>query len=66
VSLADLPDDWGFLQAEWEALRAQMREGDEIWQFANRQSTWDSLSGRAGIALVRDGQITAYIVTLLS
>jgi hypothetical protein len=66
VSLSELGDNWGYLQREWDALRSEMREGDELWEFASPQSSWDALAGRAGVALVRGGQVLSQIVTIVS
>jgi hypothetical protein len=46
---------FGFESREWEALKTQMRPGDELWTYASPADSWLHLAGRAGIALVRDG-----------
>jgi hypothetical protein len=46
---------FGFENREWEALKAQMQPGDELWTFSSPADSWQHLAGRAGIALVRNG-----------
>jgi hypothetical protein len=51
----DAAKPFGFENGEWEALKAQMLPGDELWTFASPAESWQHLAGRSGIALVRDG-----------
>jgi hypothetical protein len=53
---------FGFKHGEWEALKAQMRPGDQLWTFASPAESWEHLAGRAGIALVRDGKTIALLL----
>jgi hypothetical protein len=53
---------FGFENREWEALKAQMRPGDELWTYASPADSWQHLAGRAGIALVRDGNPIAVLL----
>ena len=53
---------FGFKHGEWEALKAQMRPGDQLWTFASPPESWKHLAGRAGIALVRDGKTIAVLL----
>jgi hypothetical protein len=53
-------------RAEWEALKAQMEDGDELWRFSTPDETWEQMMGRAGIVLLRGGTIIATIVTTLN
>ncbi len=52
---------------EWEEeivfLLGQVREGDKLYWFKSPEYTWNSLVGRAGVALVRDRKPIAGIVT---
>jgi hypothetical protein len=57
---------FGFLNSRWEALKAQMVEGDELWLFRSPSETWRNMAGCAGVALVRDGKIVAKIVTSMN
>ena len=51
----DAAKPFGFKNAEWEALKAAMQPGDELWTFSSPPASWQGLAGRAGIALVRNG-----------
>jgi hypothetical protein len=51
----DAAKPFGFKNAEWETLKAEMRPGDELWTFSSPPASWQDLAGRAGIALVRNG-----------
>jgi hypothetical protein len=41
----------------WQKLKAHAGHGDEVWAFANPQSTWRKLGKRTGYAIVRGGTI---------
>ena len=62
----ELARPFGALNVKWEALKADMRPGDELWTFSSPPRTWEDLAGRAGIALVRDGMAIAILVTMLN
>jgi len=62
----ELARPFGALNAKWEALKADMQPNDELWTFSSPPRTWEDLAGRAGIALVRDGQAIDVIVTMLN
>ncbi len=51
---------------EWQRLAAQMRPGDELWEFCSPPETWEHLAGRAGLALVRDGAILDTIIMMVN
>jgi hypothetical protein len=57
---------FGFCSPDWEALRAQVRPGDEIWYFSSPQEDWDRLMGWEGIALVRGGEIVESFCTAMN
>ena len=50
----------------WQKLKTAMQPGDELWSFHSPSSTWKALCGRAGVVLVRDGEIQMEIVTMLN
>jgi hypothetical protein len=62
----ELARPFGALNAKWEKLKADMQPNDELWTFSSPPRTWEDLAGRAGIALVRDGQAIEIIVTMLN
>ncbi|MBN1798382.1 MAG: hypothetical protein JW822_07380 [Spirochaetales bacterium] len=69
VTLEDLGPDpvpFGYINEQWQEFLAQMREGDELWEFESPPETWDNLAGRKGIALIRDCEVVALIVTLMN
>jgi hypothetical protein len=57
---------FGFQNDKWRALRAEMQEGDELWEFTSPPESWANLGGRAGIALVRDGEVVRTLVTRMN
>ena len=44
------------LRDEWNETFGEVYPEDEIWEFDSPGDHWDSLCGRAGIALVRVGR----------
>jgi hypothetical protein len=54
---------FGFCNKEWKDLLSEMQLGDELWEFRSPQESWKGLCGRAGICLVRDRQVIAWLVT---
>jgi len=49
--------------ARWEALKAQIVAGDELWYFESFPS---SMTGGAGYCLVRDSKCVAALATMRS
>ena len=60
------PVPFGFMYQEWKQLIAAMRPGDELWEFNSPEDTWKHLAGRAGFAVVRDGNLIASLVTMMN
>lgn len=60
------PVPFGFLNDRWQDLLAPMQPGDEIWEFSSPPETWQRLSGRAGLALVRNGEIVDTLTTAMN
>ena len=52
--------------ALWQVLKSLLQPGDELYEFSTDQASWDELAGRAGIHVVRDGEIVATIITILN
>jgi len=44
----------------------QLQEGDELWEFVSPPETWKHLCGRAGICIVRKGEVIDSYITKLS
>jgi len=64
--LGEKPVPFGFINDEWQELLARMQDGDELWEFESPPETWENLAGRKGIALIRECQVVASIVTLMN
>ena len=63
---ADLPDGAPLrIRMAWHKLKAHAGQGDELWAFANPQSTWRKLGKHTGYAIVRGGSIIESVVTPL-
>jgi hypothetical protein len=60
------PVAFGLQNDRWRDLVGEMQDGDELWEFASSPESWQQLAGRTGIALVRNGEIVASIVTRLN
>ena len=43
-----------------------IQDGDVVWRFSSPRESWMYLAGRAGLALVRDGQIVHSFTRILS
>jgi hypothetical protein len=57
---------FGFLSDKWESLTADIQPRDEVWSFSSPPESWRALSGRAGFALVRNGEPVRIMVTMLN
>lgn len=57
---------FGYINNDWEALKAQYQDGDKIYKFSSAEETWENLMGRAGYVLVRNNQVIAEIITLMN
>jgi len=57
---------FGFISDQWEALKAAMQPGDELYAYRSSPETWRALAGRSGYALVRDGKVVREVVTMLN
>ena len=62
----DKPSPYGVPSEEWEELKSQMKEGDEIRAFSSPKDYWENLAGRSGYALVREGKAIAGIITMMN
>lgn len=55
-----------FVEKFWKPFIENLQEGDEIWTFRSPDEDWDNLCGRAGDAILRDGEIVYVQVTELN
>jgi hypothetical protein len=51
---------------EWQLMKTLMTEDDELWEFSSPAEMWNMLTGRQGVALVRNGTIVAHMVTAMN
>jgi hypothetical protein len=64
--LGPSPIAFGFNNGNWREFVAKMQDTDELWTFSSSDEMWKSFCGRAGIALVRRGEIIDSIVTAMN
>ena len=57
---------FGFKHQEWMSLKEKIQEGDELWEFSSPKYCWVHRAGRAGISIVRKGEIVDSIITLMN
>ena len=50
------------IRMAWQKLKAEAREGDELWAFENPSNTWKTLGRQTGYALVRNGKVVKSVV----
>jgi hypothetical protein len=50
------------IRMEWQKLKRDQAEGDELWAFQNPSNTWKKLGKHTGYALVRNGKIVQSVV----
>lgn len=50
----------------WKKLKDQVQHGDKLHNFRTNRASWFTCSGRAGVALVRDGEIIYFFCTVIS
>lgn len=60
------PVPFGFMHSAWLALQAQMKPGDELWEFCSPAHSWALRCGRQGLVLLRHGQVVAQVTTALN
>jgi hypothetical protein len=54
------------LCAEWREFISQMQLGDQLPRFSSTNEAWRRLAGRAGYAIVREGDVVNAFITMLS
>jgi len=57
---------FGHCNREWEALKAKMEPGDEVWFWSSDEESWKRMMGWEGMALVRRGEIVDSFLTAIS
>lgn len=51
---------------QWRHLKAHMTDSDELRLFCSSGESWSKLTGRSGVALVRNGRAIAHVVTIMN
>jgi hypothetical protein len=64
--MPEIGKPFGFMHGQWEALKAQMQAGDELWTFRSPDQSWQDLAGRAGVVLVRNGVPIKALTTMMN
>ena len=57
---------FGYCNREWVAFKEKILPGDQLWEFRSPNESWAIMGGRAGIALVRGGEVIASLVTRMN
>jgi hypothetical protein len=57
---------FGHCNREWEALKAKMGPGDEMWFWSSDEESWKQMMGWEGMALVRRGEVIDFFLTALN
>lgn len=60
------PVPFGFFNHQWNELKSELQEGDELWLFSSPKTSWMNMCGRAGICIVRDGKVVSSMVTMMN
>jgi hypothetical protein len=50
------------IRREWQKLKDEAQDGDEIWAFENPSNTRKKMGHHRGYALVRDGKVVKHTV----
>jgi hypothetical protein len=53
---AEESDHWS-RRNYWAHLKRMMQPGDELYRFSSPPEAWEHLAGRAGVAIVRNGEV---------
>lgn len=64
ISVQQAEEQEDVARDSWNAFKAAITPGDEIWIFCSPPKTWEILMGSRGIVLVRNGKKIAQIVTV--
>jgi len=57
------PLPFGFMNKKWEELKLKIQEGDKLIEYRTSEKSWEHMSGREGIWLVRDSKLIDQIIT---
>jgi hypothetical protein len=65
-SLGPEPVPFGYCYGQWAAIKEMMNEGDELWLYSSFMERRHPLALEAGLALVRNGEVVASMMNLIS
>ncbi|MCG3770316.1 MAG: hypothetical protein JW384_01462 [Nitrosomonadaceae bacterium] len=58
---------FGFCHGLWQKrILNELKSGDELWEYSSHADSWEHWAGRAGIALVRNGEIVDCFTTVMN
>ncbi len=63
---AKISKPFGYQNEKWEKIKLEMQDGDCIYHINSDKDSWDSLSGREGYILYRNGKVVSVIFTKIS
>lgn len=66
ADLGPNPVVFGFIHKEWLIFKAKIKQDDQLWEFSSVDRFWNSLAGRAGLCIVRDGEVVDSFVIEMS
>ena len=50
----------------WQELAQHMQPGDELWEYSSPSVFWENMCGRAGYAVVRNGDVVYTVLTAMN
>ncbi|HYJ80232.1 MAG TPA: hypothetical protein VEW03_11545 [Longimicrobiaceae bacterium] len=50
------------IRREWQKVKAQAGEDEEVWAFENPSNTWKRMGKHTGYAVVREGTIVKSVI----
>jgi hypothetical protein len=62
---SEIPPEAAKKEPGYSGIAGCVRRGDEIWSWQTPAETWQRQAGRAGLAVVRNGEVVGVIVTAI-
>ena len=66
IEAEELPGRSKLYLAEWREFISKMQPGDQLRHFFSPNESWLLMAGRAGYAIVRQGEVVDAFITILS
>ncbi len=57
---------FGYINFQWNDIKLKIQEGDKIFEFSTGPDSWQNLSGREGVIVLREDVVVGTIITLLN